>query len=473
MADEKFTVSGGLNIPSGKELQLGNSIVTEIKNSIAFNASSAALVTEEAVKNYVFTFFELNIGLIAQHILSGGHEHLHTPTPTPGPTATPTPTPGPTATPSPTPTATVTQTPTQTPTVTPTPTPSPTASPTPTATVTQTPTQTPTVTPSPTAVSTFCISDSQYRETDSVYSVYSSAPTYNSRSQYVNAGGEAIAFYVWWDGANWKVATGADGGGSVWWTSDSGTTNPWESSWTTNGGITVAQGDCPVYSNNYSLDFDGTDDHLTTTFDPDDHDLSSGFTYSTWVNLDTLETAFFAGRMGSSSERFTFGMQSSTVIFAGIGGTLLNSVSTHNLTTGTWHHFCITYDGSTANYYLDGSSQYTWAATWSSTGAGVNIRIGSRSSTMDASEYPVDGKIDETAIWNTALGSTAVTDIYNSGIPMDLLSSTSNYTVSGNLVAWWRMGEHDAGQSTITDASTGSNTATLVNSPGLSLDTPS
>ena len=43
------------------------------------------------------------------------------------------------------------------------------------------------------------------------------------------------------------------------------------------------------------------------------------------------------------------------------------------------------------------------------------------------------GKIDEAAIWDSALTSGNVTTIYNSGQPADLTSLSP--------VAWWRMGE--------------------------------
>ena len=49
----------------------------------------------------------------------------------------------------------------------------------------------------------------------------------------------------------------------------------------------------------------------------------------------------------------------------------------------------------------------------------------------------MNGSIDEVAIWNSALSSAAVTEIYNSGVPNDLdsLSNASDPTV------WYRMGE--------------------------------
>jgi hypothetical protein len=56
----------------------------------------------------------------------------------------------------------------------------------------------------------------------------------------------------------------------------------------------------------------------------------------------------------------------------------------------------------------------------------------------------MNGYIDEVSVWDTALSSTAVSDLYNSGTPTDL-------TGSSNLVAWWRMGDYSGD----TDSSSG------------------
>jgi hypothetical protein len=46
------------------------------------------------------------------------------------------------------------------------------------------------------------------------------------------------------------------------------------------------------------------------------------------------------------------------------------------------------------------------------------------------------GNLDEVSIWNTALSSDAVTEIYNSGAPNDLTSLTN--ASNTNLKAWYK-----------------------------------
>lgn len=57
-----------------------------------------------------------------------------------------------------------------------------------------------------------------------------------------------------------------------------------------------------------------------------------------------------------------------------------------------------------------------------------------------------DGNMDEVAIWNTALGETAIQEIYNAtynntGKALDLSTDYNNYTSSSNLQYWNRLGD--------------------------------
>ena len=85
---------------------------------------------------------------------------------------------------------------------------------------------------------------------------------------------------------------------------------------------------------------------------------------------------------------------------------------------------------------------------------------------MSFTTYPFDGLMDEVALWDSALTSSNVTAMYNSGVPNNLSSLSP--------VNWWRMGDNDSGAgTTITDQGSGSNNATLINGPTFSSNVPS
>jgi len=75
--------------------------------------------------------------------------------------------------------------------------------------------------------------------------------------------------------------------------------------------------------------------------------------------------------------------------------------------------------------------------------------------------------LDEFSVFDSALSSSDITAIYNSGTPTDLTSLSP--------VGWWRMGDgtESASGTTIYDMSANSNNGTLENGPTYSTDVPS
>ena len=125
-------------------------------------------------------------------------------------------------------------------------------------------------------------------------------------------------------------------------------------------------------------------------------------------------------------------------------------LATPALTTGSWKHVLITYDGGTTgassadinNYYsrfsifVDGVSQTTSNSHsnygWSGALSGQNFRIGKL-----LSGNTLNGeRIDELAVWSSD-ESANVADIYNSGSTLDLTSLATSPS------HWWRMGDGD------------------------------
>ena len=115
-----------------------------------------------------------------------------------------------------------------------------------------------------------------------------------------------------------------------------------------------------------------------------------------------------------------------------------------SLSTNQWYHFAFTYDGRGENDanegiigYLNGS-----IATLSRVDSGSYEAMTNSTAPLyiakNGSNYS-NGKIDEVAIWDTALTSTQVSEIYNATGTNTTKDLT---TVSGsNLVYWNRMGD--------------------------------
>lgn len=80
-----------------------------------------------------------------------------------------------------------------------------------------------------------------------------------------------------------------------------------------------------------------------------------------------------------------------------------------SITTGTWYHATITHDGSNVRIYLNGTLDYTGAATGSVTTNATALYLGQRG---DAANR-WDGRIAHVAIWNgTVLTGTQASNLY-------------------------------------------------------------
>jgi len=81
------------------------------------------------------------------------------------------------------------------------------------------------------------------------------------------------------------------------------------------------------------------------------------------------------------------------------------------LSTSTWYHYVVTWDGANVIVYKNGSVETTQANSASLQAEATNFAIGG---TPVNSQY-INGIVDEVGFWNRALTSTEVTALYNSG----------------------------------------------------------
>jgi len=148
------------------------------------------------------------------------------------------------------------------------------------------------------------------------------------------------------------------------------------------------------------------------------------------------------------------------------GGSQYGSLS---YTSTDWNHVALVFDGNLSGNenrlkaYINGVQQsLSFSGTIQSTLANLS---GESLQLFKQGSYYGNGKIDEVAVFTSALSGAEVSTIYNSGVPADLTSLSP--------AGWWRMGDNDGGTgTTITDQGSGGNDATLTNGPTFSTDVP-
>jgi hypothetical protein len=187
-----------------------------------------------------------------------------------------------------------------------------------------------------------------------------------------------------------------------------------------------------------ALSFDGTDNEYVVMANNVNYaTVNSAFTFSAWFNLTnfSLSTTGVAVIMAMASD----GNCAYYVLLSNLGsfdGISLGSacggwttIKTGSLpSSGAWHHVAVTYNGSGAGsignfqIYLDGVSQALSAA--GGYGDSTNIdQIGNDTTNFNTQWY---GQIEDVRIYNRALSSTDVTQLYNTGI-MSLNNANLNH----------------------------------------------
>ena len=195
----------------------------------------------------------------------------------------------------------------------------------------------------------------------------------------------------------------------------------------------------------YALDFDGTNDVVKTG----GLTIGNTFTFSLWFNTDTTPSGstllgspnYHTGSTGNAGN-FIFRISNSTTIsfFSYDASSNSESISATipALTNGEWYHLALTNDGTTGKIYLNGSPITTTGGNTKTLDDLSNgLHIGDDTTSHNS---PFNGKLSNPSIWNTALTSTQITEIYNQGKPSNL----NNHSAYSNLVSWWQLGENSS-----------------------------
>ena len=169
--------------------------------------------------------------------------------------------------------------------------------------------------------------------------------------------------------------------------------------------------------NGGSIVFDGTDDYVTTgttLTDADELYANTGNAWSTssWFNVDVISgvNKTVTGRSGGFGVLASYGVWINDANLRVIlrGGTTTD-IST-SIATNTWYNVVVTWDGTTANGYLNGEYYTTIPVGTASNQTTYNFNIGA---TQSGLLHYFDGKISQTLVYNRALTAAEVTQNFN------------------------------------------------------------
>ena len=186
--------------------------------------------------------------------------------------------------------------------------------------------------------------------------------------------------------------------------------------------------DTQTFPSTGSAEFNGTSDYiqLDTPFSYTNHTIAA------WVYAnDTGSIKFIFDNRDADNDGL--------VLFLTNSEQLSYSLNTTDLTTtdtfaNEWFFATITYDGTTAKMYIDGSVNQSTAAS-QTVSVTPNARIGARVPISAA--FNMDGNLANVAIWNRALSSDEINSVMWKGY--NALATTEK----SGLQAWYKLEESE------------------------------
>jgi hypothetical protein len=188
----------------------------------------------------------------------------------------------------------------------------------------------------------------------------------------------------------------------------------------------------------YAMSFDGTDDYIDCGNDAS-FNLTTGLTVSAWVKLTAYQNDKFilAKRWASNSFQIATAGGGKSQCSVWIGSTRYDAIGSTVLSADTWYNIVGTFDGSNVKVYVNSTLEDTTPASGN---LATTTDIVSIAKGLNNNSYNFNGSISNVSIWNAALTSAQVTEVYNQGLPSNL-NSNSAYS---NLVSWWQLGENSS-----------------------------
>jgi hypothetical protein len=169
--------------------------------------------------------------------------------------------------------------------------------------------------------------------------------------------------------------------------------------------------------------------------------LPSVLTLSAWFKKNS-STPDYAGVFGtrngvsgnmpyilsdSGTEKFRFRICQSD-------GTTVELITANSLSDDVWYHVVGVADGSNINLYINGVAETPLSYDGTIITPTNELTIGAQNEVSGTNAFDFDGEITNCQLWNTALSSSEVTTLYNSGVPL-----TGAQPQASNLKAWYKL----------------------------------
>lgn len=185
----------------------------------------------------------------------------------------------------------------------------------------------------------------------------------------------------------------------------------------------------------------GVDDYATSADSSSLSVTGQGLTLSAWINPDDNTQVDIIHK----DSHYTLAINNQCITYADSITWSYATIGCYgSISTGSWQHITVTFDGNTIYFYKDGVQIGSKTRSGSLSDNSNALYIGSYTN----SQWFFDGKIDEVRIYNRSLSSKEVRDLYN---------------WAPGPIGYWNMDEKTG--STVTDLSGNGRSLSFTNSP--------
>ena len=155
--------------------------------------------------------------------------------------------------------------------------------------------------------------------------------------------------------------------------------------------------------------FNGSSSVITTSLDID---TLTDYTISMWINPSSLDK-FFGGTINSAAQNgiYFYLNTDGTVRFVERTTTSTTLTSTDTISINTWNHLVFVRDGSTNYIYINNGTPVSTSNSNITNSIGFTLGRGGEYIPANTAYY--NGSIDQARIFNRALDSGEVTQLYN------------------------------------------------------------
>ena len=160
-----------------------------------------------------------------------------------------------------------------------------------------------------------------------------------------------------------------------------------------------------------ALSFNGIDDHIEVPFH-ENLNITGSLTLSAWIKPAGGGTyEYIVSRWQGPYSYMLFTGHNKAGFYVEAGGNNANATFETELNDGQWYHLVGTWDGSQATIYVDATATAGTLGQGDVTTSGNGLIIGSRT----GSDYFFTGSLDDVRVYDKALSTTEVGDLYNEG----------------------------------------------------------